>query len=202
MVNEVVNDKKQSPLTKFDEILSRLKVASGVETTKELGKILGVRGQAVTSARKRGEIPAGWLVKVGDQFNISLDWLLYGEGLKLREEIERLKFHQEGMRSKNLEGHSHEGCCEGVLSREGHMLEEEAMFDLDIMNFIWKEVAQYTQKQNIPLTKERQADVLFLAYSFLALEENHTEAHIICSVVQDWLNMTEEERRDYMYSKK
>ncbi len=68
------------PIANFEEILNRLKNVAGAKSEKHLAEILGVRGQAVTSARKRGEIPTGWIIKIGHQFDVSLDWIVYGEG--------------------------------------------------------------------------------------------------------------------------
>lgn len=66
------------PLAQFEEVLHRLKSVCGARSEKHLAEMLGVRGQAITSARKRGEIPTGWIIKIGHQFDVSLDWIVYG----------------------------------------------------------------------------------------------------------------------------
>jgi len=64
----------------FEEILSRIKNATGVKTQKELAEILGIREASISEAKKRGGIPHEWVVKLALQKNISPEWLLRGRG--------------------------------------------------------------------------------------------------------------------------
>jgi phage repressor protein C with HTH and peptisase S24 domain len=86
VADDLVDDRNVLPLANFEEVLGRLKNVSSARSEKHLAEILGVRGQAVTSARKRGEIPTGWIIKIGHQFDISLDWIVYGKGPMRRGE--------------------------------------------------------------------------------------------------------------------
>lgn len=86
-VNSKINSSDKMPLTKVDQILSRLKLATGASTDKEFAEFLGIDPQSTTSAKKRGEIPSVWLVRVAYRTNISIDWLLFGEGPMRRDEV-------------------------------------------------------------------------------------------------------------------
>jgi phage repressor protein C with HTH and peptisase S24 domain len=89
LVNGKVNGTDKMPLTNVDQILSRLKVATDSSTDKEFAEFLGLDPQSTTSAKKRGEIPSIWLVRVSHRTNVSMDWLLYGEGPMRRGEVQR-----------------------------------------------------------------------------------------------------------------
>jgi phage repressor protein C with HTH and peptisase S24 domain len=79
------------PTTKVEEILERMRNAAGVSSNKQLAEFMGLDPQVTTSAKKRGEVPSIWLVKISARTNISIDWLLYGEGPMRRGE----KIHED-----------------------------------------------------------------------------------------------------------
>lgn len=72
--------KVEMPLMDIDVILSRIRKALGTEKDKDLAVILGIDPQGITNAKKRGEVPPIWLVKLASKINISVDWLLFGTG--------------------------------------------------------------------------------------------------------------------------
>lgn len=70
-------DKK---LLSFDAQLKRLRKASGATSDTELAKILGISQGGVSSAKKRGKIPAEWVKQIALKFNSDANWLFFGEG--------------------------------------------------------------------------------------------------------------------------
>ena len=63
-----------------NEIIARLKQATGSHTHTELGACLKISQASVSKAIAKNEIPPAWLVAIGSDFGASIDWLLYGEG--------------------------------------------------------------------------------------------------------------------------
>jgi hypothetical protein len=51
-----------------------------------LAKALDIKPQSVGAARKREQIPSGWVEKVAVDFSVCTDWLFFGEGPMLREQ--------------------------------------------------------------------------------------------------------------------
>lgn len=74
----------ESSVKGFDGLLDRLREASKVKSDVELAKTLGIKHQSVISARKRCQVPPGWIFDISSKFNISADWLYYGTGAKER----------------------------------------------------------------------------------------------------------------------
>jgi len=72
--------------TKMEEIFFRLQQGASVKSLTDLARALGVAQQSVFNARARGKIPDAWFRKIADLNNISIDWLLYGEGAMHRGE--------------------------------------------------------------------------------------------------------------------
>ena len=55
-----------------------------------LARILGILPQSVTAARKRAQIPTGWIENISEQFDISTDWLFFGrEPMHITPPIEK-----------------------------------------------------------------------------------------------------------------
>ena len=76
----------KSDATKFDDILGRLKYATGTKSDTSLAKVLGVGQSSISSAKERQKLPPSWLVNASASYNISVDWLISGEGLMWRSE--------------------------------------------------------------------------------------------------------------------
>lgn len=72
-------------MTKFDQRMARLVAATNAKSDSELARILDIQPQSVAAARKRQQIPGGWIELVAEKLNISSNWLLFGEGSTLRE---------------------------------------------------------------------------------------------------------------------
>ncbi|MFU2209537.1 helix-turn-helix domain-containing protein [Solidesulfovibrio sp. C21] len=71
---------------KFEERLKRIFVACGVEKDSELARILDIKPQSITAARKRQQIPSGWIENIAENNHILADWLFFGTGPMRRGE--------------------------------------------------------------------------------------------------------------------
>lgn len=70
------------------DVISRLKLAIGTKSDSELGTALGVPPQTISSWKSRDSVPYAKCVEVAEERNISLDWLLTGDGPMRRGEPE------------------------------------------------------------------------------------------------------------------
>lgn len=64
----------------FDERLSRILKAANISKHSELSKLLGINQSSIAAARKRGQLPPGWIEKIAEDFNINANWLFFGQG--------------------------------------------------------------------------------------------------------------------------
>jgi hypothetical protein len=78
--NNILN----SSTTETEEIISRLKAALGVNSDRQLAKYLGITRQNIGAARKRDDVPPGWIYKVAELSGCSMDWLRFGQGPQKR----------------------------------------------------------------------------------------------------------------------
>jgi len=70
----------------FSETLSRLKTAINAKTDTEFAKKLKLGQSAVSSAKTRGNVPPIWIETIAKEYNISANWLFFGEGPMKRGE--------------------------------------------------------------------------------------------------------------------
>ncbi len=52
--------------------------AAGAKTDTDLAKALGIKPPSVAAAKKRGQIPSGWVELIAENHSVSADWLLFG----------------------------------------------------------------------------------------------------------------------------
>jgi len=71
-------------LSQTEEIIGRLKDALGVKSDGQLAHNLGISRQNIGAARKRDDVPPGWINKVAELTGCSMDWLRFGDGPKVR----------------------------------------------------------------------------------------------------------------------
>lgn len=71
--------------TGVSAVLSRMKEIYGVEKDAELARALDISPQTLSSWRQRSAVPFALCVECAKSRGASLDWLLYGEGRKMRE---------------------------------------------------------------------------------------------------------------------
>jgi hypothetical protein len=83
--NKINNNKiLANSLAEAEEIIGRLKEVIGVTTDGQLANYLGISRQNIGAARKRGDVPPGWINKVAASSGCSMDWLHFGHGPKIR----------------------------------------------------------------------------------------------------------------------
>ena len=71
-------------LSETEEIITRLKAALDVKSDGQLAKYLGITRQNIGAARKRDDVPPGWIYKVAELSGCSMDWLRFGQGPQKR----------------------------------------------------------------------------------------------------------------------
>ena len=71
-------------LSETEEIIGRLKEALSVKSDGELANNLGISRQNIGAARKRDDVPPGWIYRVAEISGCSMDWLRFGQGPKVR----------------------------------------------------------------------------------------------------------------------
>ena len=65
----------------FTAQYQRIIVCSGARTQVELGEYLGIRQSSISDARRRGSVPAGWLVALAES-GFNPKWIMTGVGGK------------------------------------------------------------------------------------------------------------------------
>ena len=60
--------------------LERVNEAAGCRTQAQLAEFLGIRQSSISDAKRRGAVPAEWLLKLLRHKGINPDWVLTGEG--------------------------------------------------------------------------------------------------------------------------
>ena len=61
--------------------LERVFQTAGCRTQQQLAEFLDIRQSAITAAKRRGAIPADWLLKLLRIQGVNPDWILTGEGV-------------------------------------------------------------------------------------------------------------------------
>ena len=89
------NNNIKLSLSETEEIIGRLKEVLNVTSDGQLAKYLGITRQNIGAARKRDDVPPGWIYKVAELSGCSMDWLRFGHGPKVRAE-----YIAEGSRAK------------------------------------------------------------------------------------------------------
>lgn len=64
----------------FEEKFARICAITKTDKDAALAKILDIKAPSVAAARKRKQIPTGWVEKIAQQFNVSADWIFFGRG--------------------------------------------------------------------------------------------------------------------------
>ena len=64
----------------YSEITDRMKAAGKLKNDSAVARVLGVTPQALSNYKKRGRMPMNLVLKFADLHNLSMDWLLSGEG--------------------------------------------------------------------------------------------------------------------------
>ena len=64
----------------YNTIKERMLEAAGFKNESELARSLKVTPQALSNYKKRGDMPSGLILKFASMRDLSLDWLVKGEG--------------------------------------------------------------------------------------------------------------------------
>lgn len=83
----------------FAAVLARMKLITQSSTDSGLSSALGVSPQTVSSWKSRDSIPYAICVELAEKHDISLDWLLVGEGPRFRahaRQVSNALFDPEG----------------------------------------------------------------------------------------------------------
>ena len=80
------NNMLNTLLNETEEIINRLKEALKVKSDGKLANKLGISRQNIGAARKRDDVPPGWIYKVAEVSGCSMDWLRFGHGPRVRAE--------------------------------------------------------------------------------------------------------------------
>ncbi|MGA8241890.1 MAG: S24 family peptidase [Desulfobacterales bacterium] len=67
-------------LSNIDSFLKRVFTSTGLETQTELASVLRINRSAITQARKKGSIPANWVLQLYRIYGFNPDWLERGTG--------------------------------------------------------------------------------------------------------------------------
>ncbi len=78
------NNEIKLSLSETEDIIGRLKEALHVKSDGQLAKYLGITRQNIGAARKRDDVPPGWIYKVAELSGCSMDWLRFGQGPQRR----------------------------------------------------------------------------------------------------------------------
>lgn len=65
--------------TAFQDIFIRLKRAVGANSDAELADKIGLKRSSISTAKTRGMIPSSWIINAANLFNVSADWLIFGD---------------------------------------------------------------------------------------------------------------------------
>ncbi|MBT3257297.1 MAG: helix-turn-helix transcriptional regulator [Deltaproteobacteria bacterium] len=64
----------------FEPFFERVTAATQIRSQTELAAVLGINRSAITQAKKKGTIPANWILGLSRKFGLNPDWLERGIG--------------------------------------------------------------------------------------------------------------------------
>lgn len=64
----------------FEEAMERIRRVTGLRTQVEIAAALDIRQSSISDAKRRQNIPDGWLVRLLLDYGLSPRWILTGEG--------------------------------------------------------------------------------------------------------------------------
>lgn len=69
------------PSPSFDAFFRRLSEATDIRSQQDLARALAVNRSAVTQAKRRGQVPEKWVLRLAHDLGLSPEWLGMGQGL-------------------------------------------------------------------------------------------------------------------------
>ena len=73
-------DSKENSRKIFEDQMRRIQEVTGKKTQADLADFLGIRQSSVSDAKRRGRIPADWLVTIIRTKDVHPEWVLTGLG--------------------------------------------------------------------------------------------------------------------------
>ncbi len=161
----------------YSVIFERMLKAGNLRNSSEMARMMGLTPQAMSSYKKRGEISAGLIFKFASICNVSVDWLLTGEGeaysppegARAQEEIfsialvERVASGGAGTRTAGQSVPGRGGKkTEGKISAPDHM--DAAILNPDELIYLGKllKILRCSEKKAVPALKAN-IDAFFLS---------------------------------------
>ena len=80
------SDKFTDRERRFEVVMARLKQAVKAENDAQIAEELGLSSSGFANIKKRGSLPYERLERICNSRNVSMDWLLTGDGLMWRNE--------------------------------------------------------------------------------------------------------------------
>lgn len=68
----------------YADVIRRMKEVSTLKNDSRVAKSLGVTPQALSNYKKKGSMPSNLIFRFADIYNLSVDWLISGEGNPFR----------------------------------------------------------------------------------------------------------------------
>lgn len=65
----------------YSEIIEKMRWAGKLKNDSAVARRLGVTPQALSNYKKRGEMPSDLVLKFSKMYDLSMDWLITGEGV-------------------------------------------------------------------------------------------------------------------------
>ena len=65
---------------KYSDTIERMRWAGKLKNDSAVARVLGVTPQALSNYKKRGELPSDLVIRFSGIYNLSVDWLIGGEG--------------------------------------------------------------------------------------------------------------------------
>lgn len=75
--------------THFEDVYARILAVTNCQTQVELAEVLGIRQSSVSDAKRRGTVPAEWLITLLQLFGVNPDWILTGQAARFLEFTEK-----------------------------------------------------------------------------------------------------------------
>lgn len=66
----------------FDECWNRIQKETNIKNLTQLAKIVGTSQSNTTKKKQKGEFPAEWAFRVGQDYNLLTEWIMTGQGPK------------------------------------------------------------------------------------------------------------------------
>ena len=80
----------------FEEKLARIYQSLGTEKDSVLAVSLGIKQPSIAAAKKRQQIPGGWIETLAKKHGLNANWLLFGDGSIYRDKTTPGQYKEEG----------------------------------------------------------------------------------------------------------